>query len=368
MTKNIGKKKWVALLLSVVLATVVSGCGSEENKEEYLIVDNEIEPIDYSFATVVRGDVQTTARVRCTYLQTKDEEVSFPVSGKKVEKVYVKEGDTVVKGQILAELSGGGVQDDIDRLEYQINRNQVLLDQVLTNKQFDIDIRNQAFDLWSNKLWKDIESLRKDLEQIEKNYQYTIEDYEDAIALDQKELAKLRQDARNSNLYAGMSGTIASVADYLEGSTCTKDKVVIKIIDSSECLFATEDMELADCFEDGVGVNLNISSGTGVGDYVVLPYQKSKWTDTMYFKLSDEEEESSIEVGTDGMIKMVLDSRENVLTIPAKAVHRADGNAYVYVEGESGIREVKWITTGLYGDDSVEVTDGLSEGDTVIVR
>ena len=368
MINKKSKNIWIITLLCIMMVAVSSGCGSKEQQDDYLIVQNDEEPIAYSLATVVEGDVQKTVRVRCTYLQTKDEEVSFPISGKRVEKVYVKVGDTVEKGQLLAELSGGSVQDDIDRLEYQINRNNILLEQTLSNKQFDIDIRNQAFELWSDKQWRDIESLRKDLEQIEKNYRYTIEDYEDAIALDQKELSRLKADQKNSNLYAGMSGTISSIIDYLEGSTSTKDKTVMKIIDSSECLFSAQDMSYAEYFKDGVGANLNISSGTGVGDYIVYPYQIDKWTDAMFFSLSEDDDQSAIEVGTDGMIRMVLEHKENVLTIPLKAVHRADGNAYVYVQGETGVREVKWITTGIYGDDTVEVIDGLSEGDTVIVK
>ena len=368
MTKKKNKNIGIVALLCIMMAAVSSGCGSEEQQDDYLIVQNDEEPIAYSLATVVEGDVQKTVRVRCTYLQTKDEEVSFPISGKKVEKVYVKVGDTVKKGQLLAELSGGSVQDDIDRLEYQINRNSILLDQTLSNKQFDIDIRNQAFELWTEKEWPDVVNLRKDLEQIEKNYRYTIEDYEDAIALDQKELARFKADQRNSNLYASMSGTISSIIENLEGSTSTKDKTVIKIIDSSECLFSAQDMSYADYFKEGVGANLNISSGTGVGDYIVYPYQIDKWTDTMLFSLSEDDDQSAIEVGTDGMIRMILEHKENVLTIPLKAVHRADGEAYVYVQGEGGVREVKWITTGIYGDETVEVIDGLSEGDTVIVR
>ncbi len=32
------------------------------------------------------------------------------------------------------------------------------------------------------------------------------------------------------------------------------------------------------------------------------------------------------------------------------------------------MREVKWIETGLYGDSTVEVLSGLTEGERVILR
>ena len=45
-----------------------------------------------------------------------------------------------------------------------------------------------------------------------------------------------------------------------------------------------------------------------------------------------------------------------------------DGKNYVYVLGENNIWETKWITVGLEGKDNVEITDGLSEGDMVILK
>ena len=64
----------------------------------------------------------------------------------------------------------------------------------------------------------------------------------------------------------------------------------------------------------------------------------------------------------------ILKQRSQVLCVPAQAVHSADGRDYVYVLGEDQMREVKWIETGLYGDSTVEVLSGLTEGERVILR
>ena len=64
----------------------------------------------------------------------------------------------------------------------------------------------------------------------------------------------------------------------------------------------------------------------------------------------------------------ILEEHKNVLTLPVDAVHNADGKNYVYVLGENNIWETKWITVGLEGKDNVEITDGLSEGDMVILK
>lgn len=368
MWKRSKGRKWMTLLMCTMLTTVVSGCGSDAQKEDYLIVEQEEEPIAYTLGTATVGDVEKTLRISCVYQQLHDEDVSFQVSGKKIAKVYVKEGDIVKKGQLLAELSGGSLQDEINRLEYQITRNNLLLEKTLADKQNEIDLQNQYFELWTKQSWDDVVNLRESLAQIEKNYEYAIEDYQDAISLDEKQVKSLKAEAAQSNLYAGMTGTVSYIMDNLEGSTCAKDKVVMKIIDSTECLFVVDEPEYASYFTEGTGISLNINTGVASGVYTVYPYQMNNWKDTLLFSLSDEGEIPTIEVGTTGMLRMILEQKSQVLTVPLNAVHNADGKAYVYVLGENNLREVQWITTGLYGDDTVEVIDGLSEGDTVITR
>ena len=40
----------------------------------------------------------------------------------------------------------------------------------------------------------------------------------------------------------------------------------------------------------------------------------------------------------------------------------------MYVEGDNGIREAKWVTVGLEGNDYAEIVEGLEEGDLIIVK
>ena len=76
----------------------------------------------------------------------------------------------------------------------------------------------------------------------------------------------------------------------------------------------------------------------------------------------------NIEVGTTGTLYFTMEQREQVLSVPLKAVHEADGAYFVYVLGADNMREVKWIEVGLMGNDLVEVTSGLAEGEKVILQ
>jgi len=65
---------------------------------------------------------------------------------------------------------------------------------------------------------------------------------------------------------------------------------------------------------------------------------------------------------------VITGKKEQVLNVPLRAIHTAEDKKYVYVVGQENVREVKWIETGLYGDDCVEVISGLTEGEKVILK
>lgn len=361
--------RWLALACLTGIALAVPGCGrTEDDGEGIIVVEQEAEPIVYDMAVVMPGDVQKTQRIKCTYQQLNDESLSFGISGISVKKVYVQEGDVVEKGQVLAELSSADRQEDIARLEYQIARNQLQMDYIQINEDYEIS------SLWLNYLYQSGQSqaekkwLEDSVARVQQNYSYAREDYEDAMALDRLQLEQLQNEASASRLVAGLSGTVSYIKDNLEGSTSVRGEEVLTIIDGSECLFMAQAPEYASCFQEGVEVYMEITSGSGAGKYDLLPHDMEQWGEQQLFALTESGENATIEVGTIGSIVAVVDRRSQVLCVPTAAVHSAEGRDYVYVLGEDQMREVKWIETGLYGDSTVEVLSGLAEGERVILR
>ena len=104
------------------------------------------------------------------------------------------------------------------------------------------------------------------------------------------------------------------------------------------------------------------------GTYELVPTRVDEWDEMIYYRLSDDFDPSVIQVGTTGNITVVLDSRENVLKLPVRAIHEAGEDRFVYVIGENGIREAKPVKVGLTGNDGVEIVEGLKEGDVVILK
>lgn len=357
------------ICLGALTSLALTGCASSSREEDTIVmVEQEEAPAEYSLAAASTGDVVRTQKLKCTYRQAGGQEVSFSLSGRQITAVHVEEGDSVVKGQLLAELSSGNLDERMQTLEYQIERNKLLLEQARTNEDYEISAKWLQYIYQSGQSEDEREALSEAIEGIQRNYRYTIEDCQDAIELDQLELTGLQEETAQSRVYAQQDGTVSYLKSGLEGATSARDEVIMTIMDSSECMFETEDMEYAGYIREGDKVEMDITSGTGAGKYYLVPWNMEQWDGKMMFALTEEEQDAVMEVGTTGTLKLILEQREQVLKVPVQAVHQADGRAYVYILGENRMREVKWIETGLYGDDSVEVTAGLTEGEKVILK
>ncbi len=378
MCKNSKKVfRWLGLAtVQLAMLGMLGGCTEvKDDESNFVIVERESTPIDYKLVSVTRNDIVKTKMVSCKYSQLDSQKLSFGVSGKRVSKVYVHEGDSVKKGDLLAVLSGADKEEELYRLRYQINRNKERLAQLQENENNEINRRwldyqvNQTRQKYfSGYAYDNGQQVLAGVEEYQKNNRYTIEDLTDSIKLDEQQLKLLETEVAQSKLYALADGNVSSIKKRLEGSTSVMDEVVIEILDSSECSFMVSDMTYADVVEEGVELEMTIMSGTSAGKYKVIPVDKANWKDAMSFEISDGGDNVIFEAGTSGSIYLELDKRTQVLTLPTAAVHTADEKSFVYTVGDNDIREVKWIETGLVGSDLVEITGGLSEGDKVILK
>src|SRR3990167_6898022 len=89
----------------------------------------------------------------------------------------------------------------------------------------------------------------------------------------------------------------------------------------------------------------------------------STYKTTLQFNKKDER----IKSGMTGDVKILSSGRENVIVIPQRAVVSKNGDKIVRIIVNDEIKEVK-VATGLRGSDgNIEITEGVSEGDKVIV-
>ena len=74
-----------------------------------------------------------------------------------------------------------------------------------------------------------------------------------------------------------------------------------------------------------------------------------------------------IKPGMTGNVDVIISQKQNVLRLPVTAINPRNGRATVQVVKPDGTQETRQVTTGVKGDDDIEITSGLDDGDKVVV-
>lgn len=362
-------KKIIAI---VVISSCVClfGCGNADEDEPIIMVDASEDEIVYNMDEITVGEVLLTKNVSCKYVQTSSQDISFPIGGKIVDKVYVRVGDSVNVGDPLVALESGNMVDEIARLEYQIARNELQLSYL--DKSEELDKKSSYYNFVYNGNGEISEEAKKDFDEsvldLEENYTYQREDLSDSIEFDKKKLAKLKSEYEGNLVNATMSGKVLYIKNSLEGSTAKKDDIIMTIVDNDNGLFEIEDKEAAQFFKEGETVDMNVNYGDAKGDYILLPHDMQNWGEKQQFEIMARPETSTLEVGISGTIVATVDKKENVTRIPIKALYQADDKYYTYILNDENMREARFIEVGLVGNDYAEVLGGIDVGTKVVKR
>ncbi len=362
-------KKIISVMTAgLLVAASITGCGTEE-EDKQVLVDNTTDSSVYGLVTVTRDNVVLTKAINATYMQIREQTVAFSTGGKKVSKVHVHQGESVNPGDLLVELSQDNLQEKIDELEYKIEKNKLQLEYLEKEYSFDMDDAYNSFVYNSGDISEDdLKNYDKNKESIDRNYRYRREDLNDEIEFDTKKLNSYKKELKDSMIYSTISGTVYTIADGLEGSTSKKDEVVMTIVDNASGRFETKEPDYASYFHEGEPVRMDIVYGSASGEYEVVPYDMANWGETQQFEVFSGPDNEGIDVGTSATIRVTLERKDNVLSLPIGSVYHADGKPYVYMLDENNFRQITWIETGLTGDDRVEITGGLNEGDKVVYQ
>ena len=101
---------------------------------------------------------------------------------------------------------------------------------------------------------------------------------------------------------------------------------------------------------------------TAIGDTASASGGVAKYTVSLTIPKDDR-----MKQGMNASATITIDSRENVVTIPVNALQEEGSKVFVYTEqdDDGNLSGEKEVTTGLSDGTTVEITDGLEEGETV---
>ena len=208
-------------IISLSLMLAMNACGKEENTQTQPVLSSGDETVGYSYAECTYGDIEQTERVRCEYKKHGEQGVYFPMSGKRIANVYVREGDEVKKGDVLVELDVESIKTRIAELEYQINRNELQLRYLNTNEEMDARELLYNYEYMTGQTDADKDAYEASLKNLKDNNGFIREGYQDLLEFDRQELKKLREEYANSSVKAEFDGRVNSIQSNLLASRAT---------------------------------------------------------------------------------------------------------------------------------------------------
>ena len=133
-------KRYVLPIL-MILSLLLGGCGMFPQEEVYQSAPT-VPPYqreEWKFAYVRRDDMVLSQSVLCTCVPVQTQTLSFSVSGLMYDTVFVSVGDTVQKGQLLAQLDISSIQQDKDAHSLTMEKAEVQMTALEENRELELE-------------------------------------------------------------------------------------------------------------------------------------------------------------------------------------------------------------------------------------
>ena len=349
-------KRLLAPITALLMAALLSGC---------FLLPREAEPpelplvtpyggAEYKTAVVTRGDLVNAVKVSFTFSPTRREDLRFSVLGRSYGAIYVTVGMQVEAGQLLAELESSAEQEAIRSTELELEKLNIRLDAARTALELATE---------EERLQGGGSTVTSDARKADISY------YEAAIAIQQQKLAEERAELEALRLYAPIDGTVTYVKTIDQNSRSGKADTVVSVTDTASGIF-TALTDRWDLFPEGEQFVVNTEEGEYlcvVRDPAIYGIKAEASGDGLKNVCLEVLDEQAPQGSLRGEVQIVLEVRENVIMLPTRAVFTVGDKYYVYQEDASGLKSAMEIGCGLNDGSYIEITEGLEEGDHVIV-
>jgi macrolide-specific efflux system membrane fusion protein len=326
----------IKILLICIYLLMHTGC-SFFPKEEEVLSPPLVQPeeITYDTIEVKKSNIERKITGTGYFVPVFHNDLFFKYRGGRIKAIYVKEGDIVKKGDLIAEL-------DSDSLANQIKQQEILLRMA----QLDYD---SAVESGANKYITEKAALNVELVKLK--------------------LDDLKVEFDKSKIISPVAGQVVYRNPIGEGQQINVYSTVARIADPSQLQLEYSDSKIND-FQLGMKVQVNVGSDEYEGEVIMTPANMPKDANEnikkavriKVFNLAED-----VRLGNAANIFLVLEKKEDVIVLSKSLINNFSGRRYVRVLRD-GIPEEQDVELGIQTDIQVEVVEGLKEGDLVIIR
>lgn len=357
--------KWgIFVLLAVALLAVLWYAGRSK-------------PVPVTLSKVARGTVEATvSNTRAGTVKACRRAKMSPPAGGQISELRVKKGQRVKQGEILLELWHKDLhaQEDLAQEQLATARSHVkeacaMAEAAQREAERARQLRAQGF-LSSQQLDRTLtdasarqaacEAARGEVEQANAR-----------VEVARASLERMTLRAPFSGIVADISGELGEYATPSPPGIPTLP--AIDLIDDS-CMYVSAPIDEVDAANVKVGqtarITLDAIKGKAFAGKVkrispyVLELEKQARTVEIEVEFAERPSEENLLVGYSADVEIVHDARANVLRIPTQAI--LEGK-HVLLYRADGTLEDRVVKTGLSNWEYSEVTDGLKEGDQIVM-
>ena len=310
--------------------------------EEEVLAPPVKEPQKVTYETLEAKTGTIEKKIRCTgyFVSVSKEDVFFRYSGGRLNKIYFKYGDEVKKGDLIAELEGGAIADNIALQQLVVRRAQLNYDKV--NTQAELNGGGSKYEL--------------ELAGIE-------------LEMEKMKLSNLYKELDKSKLISEISGKVVYIKDIQQGDFVNAYDVIVTVADPKALQLMYSEDKVSD-FRNGMKVDVVIDDVHFTGEVAATPLDAPLNADDetkKSIRIKVDKLPDSIQLGDDASFSLTLEKKENIIILPRHTINNFIGRKFVNVLVD-GIREERDVELGIQTDTEVEIVKGLEAGELVIVR
>ena len=346
---------------------------------------NKSSATQYQTAQVEKGTIISTVSASGTAISANILPVTTDTGGL-VAKVFVKDGEKVVKGQKIAT-----VTQDSDSAQ----RSSQAWSSYLSAKNSLFSANNNFYTL-DSQMWAANQKFQNDavargLATTDPTYIQENDNWlaAEAVQINQQNVVSQSQVALNNawlsyqavspNITVPMTGTINNISisegmNLTSGSTSTgtTTSTMIAVVETSGNPLTSFNVSEIDIAKVKIGQKAtitfdSISGKTFTGKVVSVNKIGTVSSGVTNYPVITQLDTASSEIlpNMSASADIIIETKDNALLIPSTAVQTQSGQTVVRVL-KNGNEQTTGVETGLTSDTQTEITSGLSEGDTVI--
>ncbi len=372
---------YTILMACILIALTVTplGCSSSPGGTE---------ATEYQTATVQRGDITVDITASGNLELSDKRSLSFGTSGT-VGEVLVEEGDSITKGQVLARLDAPQLEINVALAElalmqtifpyysYRYSSDQPGVWLALDEAQANLEEAQRLLSEGKNeKAQAFLDMVQDNLDKAEKKSEARVWALPLSIKRLELQLDSAEAALDKAKITAPFDGIVIKV-NVDAGQGVNADTVVMEVARATKFEVDILVSEM-DIFQVGEGENATVQIDALPG--MSLPAQVTYISPTATIASGVVNYEVKVEIqpleavaqkqlreGLSVIVSLPEEERDDVLLVPNSAITTQGGQTYVQVVAPNGTTEERIIGTGISNWQYTEVTEGLSEGEQVVV-